>query len=66
MQQSLPPCPECGGPRQLRVSIRAFRTVPLHACICLRCGHATLRARLNDLEQLRNAAEKGIGKPPRF
>ena len=66
MQPSLPPCPECGGPQALfwdapasMVPVSAWRSVPLHACICVRCGHTTLRVLQNDLEPVRKAAEKG-------
>ena len=67
--QSLPSCPECGGRRALfecRADRRSvfipldfFTTVRLYACVCLTCGHTTLRVRPDALEWLREAEEKG-------
>jgi len=69
MQQPLPPCPECGGRRALfecigdrhavHIQPDFLTTVRLYACVCLACGHSTLRVHPDALEWLREAEEKG-------
>jgi hypothetical protein len=78
--ESLSPCPECGGrrvmfhcdtgsgyPLHIPVS-RPFipSGLQLYACTCLGCGHTTLRIHPNDLERLRQEAEKEEGRPSGF
>jgi hypothetical protein len=32
--------------------------IPLYACVCVNCGHTTLRVHPKDMERLRQEAEK--------
>jgi hypothetical protein len=69
MHQSLPACPECGGPRELFKYTDGGSTAPaiilgflnraqIYACTCLNCGHITLRAAPQDMQAIRDAAQR--------
>jgi hypothetical protein len=68
MELSLPPCPECGGPRAFfqcsspAIYIGAWRRIKVYGHTCLTCGHTTLRIHPDDLKVLQKAAEKAQGK----
>ena len=67
---SLPSCPRCGGAQaffkanssdaSLSFVLGFLDTIKLGALICLACGYAELHADPNDMESIRDAANKQL------